>query len=62
MGGNSENSKDRKLNHDLKELAFWLHTLREALESENVSESVKKLAGDSAKRMDEILKSLKSPG
>lgn len=62
MGGNSENSKDRKLNHDLKELAFWLHTLSEALESENVNESVKKLAVDSAKRIDEILKSLKSPG
>lgn len=62
MGGNSENSKDRKLNHDLKELAFWLHSLSEALESENVNESVKKLAVDSAKRIDEILKSLKSPG
>lgn len=62
MSDDSENSKDRKVSHDLKELAFWLHTLSDALESENVSESVRKLAGDSAKRLEEILKYLKSSG
>ncbi|WP_415061566.1 hypothetical protein [Bdellovibrio sp.] len=61
MSGDSENPKERKLNHDLKELAFWLHTLKEALDSENVSEPVRKLAADSAKRLEEILGFLKSP-
>ncbi|MGZ3772723.1 MAG: hypothetical protein ACXVCY_07655 [Pseudobdellovibrionaceae bacterium] len=58
--GNEKDDPIKKLNHDLKELSFWLHTLDEALEAEGSSEPVQRLAGESVKRIDEIIKKLKS--